>query len=358
MTDPTLPGIQAHTVSTPRITTRVLTSGPDDGIPVLFLHGNLSSATWWESTMVALPATYRAIAPDQRGYGDADPASRIDATKGLGDLADDAVTLLDVLGIEHAHLVGNSLGSVVVWRLIAEHPQRWISVTQVDPGSPFGFGSTKDVEGTRCWDDYAGSGAGLINPELLRLLETRDRSTDSMFSPRSMLRNVLQAEPRPLDHEDALVDAMLATHLGDQDYPGDAVPSANWPFVAPGVWGPNNALSPKYTSEAAGVVASDPKPPILWVQGAGDRIVSDTSVTDLGTIGPTGLIPNFPGADIYPPQPMVSQIRHMLDAYSAAGGVYEEVVIDGAGHMPFLERPEEFNAAFHNHLQKERGGTP
>lgn len=356
MIDPTVPGIEAQVISTPRIATRVLFSGPEDGVPVLFLHGNLSSATWWETTMVALPDTYRGIAPDQRGYGEADPAAKIDATRGLGDLADDAVTLLDLLGIERAHLVGNSLGSVVVWRLIADHPQRWLSVTQADPGSPFGFGSTKDIEGTRCWDDYAGSGAGLINPELLRLLETGDRSTDSMFSPRSMLRNVLQANPEPLEHEDALVDAMLSTHLGDRDYPGDAVASANWPFVSPGVWGPNNALSPKYTAEAAGVVSADPKPSILWVQGEGDRIVSDTSVTDLGTIGPTGLIPAYPGVDIYPPQPMVSQIRHMLDAYAAAGGSYREVVISGAGHMPFLERPTEFNAAFHDHLRSNEGG--
>ena len=344
-------GIHARTIATSQIRTRVLTCGPDDATPVLFLHGNLSSATWWESTMISLPAEYRAIAADQRGFGDADPGAKIDATRGLGDLAEDAIALLDQLGVERAHLVGNSLGGVVAWRLIAEHPHRWISVTQVDPGSPFGFGGTKDVEGTPCWDDYAGSGAGLINPELVRLLASGDRSTDSMFSPRSLLRNALLAEPRVLDREDAIVDAMLATHLGEYDYPGDAVPSANWPFVAPGVWGPNNALSPKFTAEAAGVIAAAPKPPILWVRGAGDRIVSDASITDMGTLGPTGVIPNYPGAEVYPPQPMVAQIRHMLDAYAAVGGTCEEVVIDGAGHMPFLERPKDFNEAFHDHLR-------
>ncbi len=172
-----------------------------------------------------------------------------------------------------------------------------------------------------------------------------------MFSRRSLLRNALLAQPRVLDREDAIVDAMLATHLGEYDYPGDAVPSANWPFVAPGVWGPNNALSPKFTAEAAGVIAAAPKPPILWVRGAGDRIVSDASITDMGTLGPTGVIPNYPGAEVYPPQPMVAQIRHMLDAYAAVGGTCEEVVIDGAGHMPFLEQPKDFNEAFHDHLR-------
>ena len=43
MTVPTLPGITAKTVTTDRLTTRVLFAGPDDGIPVLFIHGNFSS---------------------------------------------------------------------------------------------------------------------------------------------------------------------------------------------------------------------------------------------------------------------------------------------------------------------------
>ena len=52
----------------------------------------------------------RGIAPDQRGFGAADPAQKIDATRGMGDLADDAIALLDHLGIGKAHVVGNSLG--------------------------------------------------------------------------------------------------------------------------------------------------------------------------------------------------------------------------------------------------------
>ena len=43
MSVPTIDGVTAQTITTDRLTTRVLTSGPDDGIPVLFLHGNVSS---------------------------------------------------------------------------------------------------------------------------------------------------------------------------------------------------------------------------------------------------------------------------------------------------------------------------
>jgi pimeloyl-ACP methyl ester carboxylesterase len=87
-------GVTAKTITTHRLTTRVLFSGPDDGIPVLFLHGNASSATWWEENMVALPPGYRGMAPDQRGFGEADFDQKVDATRGTGDWADDAVALL------------------------------------------------------------------------------------------------------------------------------------------------------------------------------------------------------------------------------------------------------------------------
>src|SRR5262245_44067779 len=131
---PTLPGITAKTITTPRLTTRVLFSGPDDGIPVLFLHGNASSATYWEEVMLALPSGYRGIAPDQRGYGDADRGKKIDATRGMGDLSDDAIALLDALGARQAHVVGHSMGGSVIWRLLIDHPERVLTVTLVAPG--------------------------------------------------------------------------------------------------------------------------------------------------------------------------------------------------------------------------------
>ncbi len=127
MTIPTLPGIRAEKVSTQRLASRVLFSGDATGTPVLFLHGNLSSATWWETTMLALPDHFCGIAPDQRGYGGADRTETIDATRGMGDLSDDAIALLDHLGIDKAIVVGNSMGGSVIWRMIADHSSRILS---------------------------------------------------------------------------------------------------------------------------------------------------------------------------------------------------------------------------------------
>jgi pimeloyl-ACP methyl ester carboxylesterase len=56
----------------------------------------------------------------------------------LRDMADDALGLLDALGIPQAHLVGASLGGTIVQRIAIEHPERVLSLTSVmsSPGDP------------------------------------------------------------------------------------------------------------------------------------------------------------------------------------------------------------------------------
>ncbi len=351
MSIPTLAGITAKTITSSRITTRVLFSGSDNGTPVLFVHGNISSATWWEETMLALPAGYRGIALDQRGYGDSDPAKKIDATRGLGDLADDLAALLDTLNIQKVHLVGHSMGGSVVWRFMMDYADRLMSVTQVAPGSPYGFGCTKDVAGTPCNDEFAGSGAGLINPEFARLLTAGERGTGSMFAPRNAMRNLIFKAPFIPAREEEILSAMLSTHMGVQDYPGDSVPASAWPHLAPGVLGVNNALSPKYNRNVVQkLLEMGHKPKVLWIRGAQDMTVSDAAAADVGRLGSLGLIPGWPGLEVFPPQPMLAQTRNALDQYAAAGGAYQEVVIDNCAHTPYLEKPDEFSAAFHAHI--------
>ncbi len=344
-------GITAKTIESDRIRTRVLFSGPEDGVPVLFLHGNVSSATWWEETLLALPDGYQGIAPDQRGFGEADAAKKIDARHGMSDLAEDAFALLDALKIERAHVVGNSLGGMVIWRMLMENSARMLTITLVDPGSPFGFGATRDAAGTPTTPDFAGSGGGLSNPELIQRMQDGDMSTESPFSPRAALRTLLVKPPFIAPREDELVQAMLATHLGNQDIPGDSVQSPHWPHMAPGEWGATNATSPKYAGDVESIPQCDPKPPILWVRGSHDLVVSDSAASDPGFLGRMGLLPGWPGEEAYPPQPMLQQTRAILEMYASAGGTYQEIVIADAGHVPFIEKPEEFNAVFHGHLK-------
>jgi len=303
--------------------------------------------------MLNLPATYRGIAPDQRGFGAADPAKKIDATRGTGDLADDALALLDHLGIERAHLVGSSMGGSVIWRLLMEACERILTVTQIGPGSPYGFGGTRGLQGTPCCEDFAGSGGGLTNPEFLRLVEAGDDGLDNAFSPRAVMRLLVHKPPFIPVREDDLVAATLQTHIGPEDLPGDSVKSPNWPFTAPGRRGVANALSPKYADDVEGLYRIEPKPPILWVRGSHDLGVSDAAASCPGALGAAGQIPGWPGLETFPPQPMLGQTRAVLNRYRAAGGAYEEVVIEDTGHAPFIEKLPEFNRVFHPHLDAQ-----
>lgn len=350
MTIPALPGITVQTVETPRIRMCVRSSGSTDGTPVIFVHGNVSSGVFWEETMLALPATYRAIAPDLRGYGDTE-ALPIDATRGLRDWSDDLHALIETMGLGRVHLVGWSLGGGIVMQYAIDHPANVASITLSAPMSPYGFGATKDAAGTPTNPDFAGSGGGAANPEFVQRLAQGDRGTDSPNSPRNVMnafyfRPPFRAAP---EREEVFVTSMLATRTGEGFYPGDMTVSEHWPGIAPGKSGVNNAFSPKYCN-LSGFADIDPKPPVLWVRGDSDQIISDTSLFDFATLGQLGLVPGWPGAEVCPPQPMIAQIRAVLDAYAARGGHYAEHVLSECGHSPHIEKPEEFRDLLMAHL--------
>lgn len=346
MTIPTLDGITAKTITTDRITTRVLFAGDESGIPVIFVHGNVSSATFWEQAMLDLPDGYYGIAPDQRGYGEADPDKHIDATRGMADLADDLIALLDTLGIEKAHFAAHSAGGSTMWQFLISASDRVLSLTQVAPGSPFGFGGTKGLDGQLCSPDGAGSGAGGANPQFVQSMKEGDRGNGETTA-RTTMNAFYWKPPFKAEREEDFISSMLSTHLGDKDYPGDAATSENWPQVAPGKWGILNALTPIYQPDINQLYALASKPLILWIRGDSDQIVADESLFDLATYGKMGAIPGYPGEDVCPPQPMITQTRAVLEKYQNEGGSYTEVVFEDVGHTPYVEKPALFNQHFH-----------
>src|ERR687894_1936877 len=102
--------MRSHSVDTDRLRMHLIESGPEDGVPVVLIHGNLSTGRFYEHLFDVAPGRYRLIAPDMRGFGDTEPVP-IDATRGLRDWADDTAALLRALAIEAPpHLVGWSTG--------------------------------------------------------------------------------------------------------------------------------------------------------------------------------------------------------------------------------------------------------
>jgi pimeloyl-ACP methyl ester carboxylesterase len=347
-----LQGITNQMLATTRLQQNVYFSGKEDGIPVIFLHGNFASALYWEENMLALPPGYRGIAPDLRGYGWTEDKP-VDSTRGLRDLSEDLASLLDALKIETTHLVGWSMGGGVLYRFIADHPGRVLTITLICPVSPYGFGGTKGIDGQPCYADFAGSGGGVVNPTFIKLIQDVDRSESDPNSPRNVINSFYYKPPFRAAREDDFLTGSLAQKTGNDSYPGDFVTSPNWPNMAPGTQGIVNCWSPKYlANDVHDLLAVQPKPPILWIRGDSDQIVSDSSMFDLGTLGKLAFVPGWPGDEIFPPQPMVSQTRAVFEQYAAAGGHYEENTIAGAAHSPHIEKPQEFNALFHAFLHK------
>jgi pimeloyl-ACP methyl ester carboxylesterase len=345
-------GISSREVSTPRLTTHLLESGPEEGVPVFFVHGNVASSRFFEETLAALPPRYRGLAPDLRGFGRSEPKP-VDATRAMRDLSDDLYDLMKTLGYARdrkVHLVGWSLGGGVVMQYAIDHPDEVASLTLSNPIPPCGMGGTRDIAGTPCWPDYAGSGGGLVNLDFVRFLEQGladdPQDPDNPTSPRNVMNTTYFKPPFRVtrEREEVLVSEILRTKTGDYNYPGDRLPSPNWPKVAPGRWGIVNAFSPKYC-DLSPFAEIEPRPSVLWVRGADDRTVSDTSAADFAYLGKVGMVPDWPGEEVYPLQPMVSQIRALFEEYAARGGSYREEVFADCGHTPHIEKPDAFREA-------------
>ena len=354
MTNLLLPGITARRVPTSRLTVNVLDDDRASGEPVLFVHGNVSSSLFFQTTLLALPPEYRGLAVDLRGFGDTDP-EKVDATRGLSDFADDVAALADALELPRIHLVGWSMGGGIALQLLSEHPERLASVTLIAPVSPYGFGGTRGADGRPISTDGAGTGGGAVNPDFVARLQAGDTSDEAPTSPRQIFRAHYVKPPFVPENEDVYVASMLSTRTGEDHYPGDVRTSQTWPGVAAGDRGVLNAMSPTHL-RLSEIDRVEPKPPILWIRGDSDVIISDRSLYDLAHLGALGAVPGWPGEQEVPAQPMLSQTRAVLTRYASAGGSYQEAVIADAGHTPFLERPTEFMRVFTEFLRGERSG--
>jgi len=99
---------------------------------VVFSHGFPELGYSWRHQVDAVAAAgFRAMAPDQRGYGASDAPEPI-AAYDIHHLCGDLVGLLDALEIEKAVFVGHDWGGFVVWAMPALHPDRVAGIVGVN----------------------------------------------------------------------------------------------------------------------------------------------------------------------------------------------------------------------------------
>lgn len=103
---------------------------------VLLLHGGGPGASAWSNfgrTLGALAQRFRVLAVDQVGFGRSSKPAEF-GKQFFAASADTLADLLDVLGIERAHCVGNSLGGGTAARLALDHPGRAGRLVLMAPG--------------------------------------------------------------------------------------------------------------------------------------------------------------------------------------------------------------------------------
>jgi pimeloyl-ACP methyl ester carboxylesterase len=96
--------------------------GPDEGMPILLIHGLAgSSLTEWYQLAPKLATDRRIIVVDHRGHG---LSARGDLRFEVADDADDLVGVLDALGVRQVDVVGYSMGGVIAQALAMRNPDR------------------------------------------------------------------------------------------------------------------------------------------------------------------------------------------------------------------------------------------
>ena len=133
-----MPG-QLQQVDVGDLTFDVRVDGPEDGRPVLLLHGFPETSLSWSAVTPLLGrAGLRTYAPDQLGYS---PGARPDdpgaySTPNLAQVTADLLTALDV---PRADVVGHDWGANVAWALAGWHPDRVRSLTAVSVPHPAAY---------------------------------------------------------------------------------------------------------------------------------------------------------------------------------------------------------------------------
>jgi len=259
-----------HTPGPIRIAYRRQGAGP----LVVFLHGIGGNSSNWLEQLEAFGRRFCAVAWDARGYGASDDPP---GTLRFGDYADDLCRLLDHLAAEAAHLVGMSMGGMIIQDFYARYRDRVATLTLAD--TSVGLGAAAE-EARR---DFLARRLGPL---------------EGGVSPRELAPHLL----------DVLMSPQAPSHLAERL-------RASLAALRPEPY--KQALRAIVTTDFRAVLP-DVRVPTLVVVGAEDRVTPPSLSETLAA--------TIPGA--------------------------EKVIIEGAGHLSNMERPEAFNAAVGGFLDR------
>lgn len=279
------------------VAVRVRISGPADGAPVLLIHGIARSLEDWSESHDLLAATHRVISTDLPGFGYSRKGRERPSLPAFGRAM---AGLLDALDItEPAHVMGNSLGGGVAMTLAVDFPDKVASITLVNS---IGFGSEVNISPLPMT-----FGALAALPGLKDYFGPKARAAGAQ-TIRDLFYDTTLATPAQFKHAGLLAKQrdFRATFLG----------------TAATLGAPVVGVRPGWRRELLAKVAASGVP-VLVVWGDDDKIL--------------------------PP--------HHLEAAAAALPKARTHLFVDAGHMPQVEKAEEFSAlagAFVDEVEEAR----
>jgi pimeloyl-ACP methyl ester carboxylesterase len=257
-----------------RISTLTMGEGPD----MLLLHGLGAAKSSFFDTAAALSRRYTVHAIDLPGFGGSSKPST--APYGAPYAARAVIGTMDALGIERAHLVGNSMGGRVAIEVGLERPDRVGGIALLSPAVAFV---------RRDWHWLV----RFARPELGML-------------PHSLGRSRIESTFWALFADRDLVDPSVADIVADEFERIYRSPGARLAFLssARAIY-----LEPPFGRKGFYPRLSSLQPPALFVWGSHDRLIPE-------------------------------RFRHHVERWLPSA---EQVVLEGCGHVPQVERPQRTN---------------
>jgi 3-oxoadipate enol-lactonase len=221
----------------------VQTSGA--GAPLLLLAGQTGSHRWWTRVRPDFDAFRRVVTLDQRGTGDSDAPPGPYSTRGF---AEDAIAVLDDLGIAQADVYGTSMGGRVAQWIAVDHPERVrrLVLGCTSPGGPHAVERGAAVRRALADPDAAAARRALL--DLMYTPEWRAAHPEPYWTlgDPGMARHARREHLRASNGHDAwdalprITAPTLVLH-GDHD---ELNPTANAPLLAERIPGARLLLLP------------------------------------------------------------------------------------------------------------------
>jgi pimeloyl-ACP methyl ester carboxylesterase len=118
-----LAGVHSHDVTVEGHRMHYYVAGPEDGRPVVLVHGLGGQAEDWRNLTPFLRAAgFRVYTPDLFGFGRSDRPAEFSYS--IPDQAASVFAFMDAMGLKQVDLGGLSMGGWIVQRMAADHPER------------------------------------------------------------------------------------------------------------------------------------------------------------------------------------------------------------------------------------------